>query len=95
MKMTKRVFSLLFAVAILLSFATLPAFAAAPTSDGRIIVDNADLVTDTQEAGLESLAKELGAKQDCDIIVYTTFPLSRAEITTKRRKSTSRFLTNT
>lgn len=76
MKMTKRVFSLLFAVAILLSFATLPAFAAAPTSDGRIIVDNADLFTDTQEAGLESLAKELGAKQDCDIIVYTTADLA-------------------
>ncbi len=76
MKMTKRVFSLLFAIAILFSFAAIPAFAAKPTSDGRIIVDNADLFTDPQASELESLAKEQGAKQDCDIIVYTTTDLA-------------------
>ena len=71
MKMTKRICALLFAVAIMIAVVILPA-SAEPTSDGRIIVDNADLFTDTQESQLESLAKEQGAKQNCDVIVYTT-----------------------
>ncbi len=71
MKTTKRVCSLLFVIAILLTVAVLPA-SAEPTSDGRLIVDNADLFNDAQEAELKTLAQENGKKQDCDIIVYTT-----------------------
>ncbi len=74
MKTTKRVCSLLFVIALMLTVVIIPA-SAAPTSDGRIIVDNADMFTDAQEAELESLAKELGEKQNCDIIVYTTTSL--------------------
>ena len=74
MKMTKRICSILFIAAILFTVAILPA-SAQPTSDGRIIVDNADLFTDSQEAELEALAKAEGAEQNCDIIVYTTTSL--------------------
>ncbi len=71
MNMTKRICALLFTAAILLTAFILPA-AAQPTSDGRLVVDNGDLLTDAQETELTALAKEQGEKQNCDIIIYTT-----------------------
>ena len=74
MKMTKRVCSLLFAAVMLVAIVIVPA-SAKPTSDGRIIADNANLFTDSQKTELETLAKEKGAEQNCDIIVNTTTSL--------------------
>ncbi|MBQ7218847.1 MAG: TPM domain-containing protein [Ruminococcus sp.] len=70
MKMTKRVCSLLFVIAILF-VAILPA-SAQPTSDGRLVVDNAGFYTSDQVLALTELAKTAGEKQKCDIIIYTT-----------------------
>ncbi|MBR1535196.1 MAG: TPM domain-containing protein [Ruminococcus sp.] len=77
MKITKRVFAILFAVAILLSVAMLSA-SAETTSQPRLI-DNADLLTDTEEAEISSLLVEYSEKQNCDIVFLTEPDLKNAD----------------
>lgn len=70
----KRFFALMIAILMIASLSALSA-AAAPTSDGRLVVDNADLFTDTEEAQIEALELAYGEEMGCDIIVYTTTSL--------------------
>ncbi len=77
MKMTKRVCSLLFAIAILLSLAVIPAFAAT-TSQPRLI-DQSDLLSPDEETKLTSLLKEYSEKQNCDIVFLLVDDFSGAD----------------
>lgn len=70
MKITKRICSILFVIAIL--FVVILPAAAQPSSDGRLVVDNAGFYTSDQVLTLTELAKSTGEKQNCDIIIYTT-----------------------
>lgn len=69
MKITKRVCALLFALAILLSFAVIPASADATTQPR--LIDNADLLTDAQEAEISAKLTEYSQEQKCDIVFLT------------------------
>lgn len=79
MKMTKRVCALLFAIAILLSFAVLPA-SADTTSQPRLI-DESDLLTDTEEKELSDLLTEYSKEQNCDIVFLLVDDFSGADFT--------------
>lgn len=77
MKMTKRVFSILFAVVILLSITMLSA-SAATTSKPRLI-DDSDLLTPQEEDKLAGMLTEYSEKQDCDIVFLLVDDFSGAD----------------
>lgn len=67
--MMKRLTAILFALALILSYAVLPA--SAGVTDNPRVVDKADLLTDDQEASLTAKLQEYSKKQDCDIVFLT------------------------
>lgn len=77
--MTKRILSLLFAVAVLLSIAVLPAFA--DTTAQPRVIDESDLLYDDEEAALSAMLTEYSKEQDCDIVFLLVDDFSSADFT--------------
>lgn len=77
MKMTKRVISLIFAVAILMSVAMLSAYA--DTTNQPRLIDDSDLLTPDEEAKLNSMLTEYSEKQNCDIVFLLVDDFSGAD----------------
>lgn len=77
MKTTKRVLTLLFAVALLLSVVILPA--SAGTTDKPRVIDDSDLLSSDEEAKLTTLLTDYSKKQDCDIVFLLVDDFSGAD----------------
>lgn len=72
MKMKKHIFSILFALILCVTMVT-PAFAA---SEMPRLVDNAGLLTDTEQSELLATLDEISERQQADIVVVTTNTLN-------------------
>ena len=79
MKMTKRVCSLLFVIAILFTVVILPA-SAETTSQPRV-VDQSDLFSPDEEAKLTEKLTDYSKKQNCDIVFLTVDDFSNPDFT--------------
>lgn len=77
MKNTKRVLSLLFAIAILLSVAVLSA--SAGTTSGPRLIDESGLLTDEQAQDITNRLTEYSEKQNCDIVILLVDDFSNAD----------------
>lgn len=73
----KRIWMLLLTLSLVFTFA-IPAFAA---NDAPKIVDQANLLTDTQRSTLETMAQNLVERYDIDVVILTVDSLSGKDIT--------------
>ena len=78
--MTKRIFAIIFAVVLAFSIALIPANAAGESNNTVIyrLDDNADLLTDSEEASLTETLGETAAKCGCNVLFVTANDLSGA-----------------
>lgn len=76
--MTKRIIAILFAVVLIGSVALIPASAAGENTVIYRLDDNADLLSDSEEAALTATLGETAAKCACNVIFVTSDDLNNA-----------------
>lgn len=76
--MTKRILAIIFAVILVCSFALIPASAAEENTVIYRLDDNADLLTDSEEASLNQTLAQTAEKCACNVIFVTADDLNSA-----------------
>ena len=75
--MKKRIVCFIFAVALLIVF-VIPSFA---DTSKKYVVDNANLLSESEESALENKLKEISERQKCDVVVLTVNSLGSKDAT--------------